>query len=342
MAECVHCNQPVPSTRKTCPHCGKDDPLAKQQVLLCSTCRGIVLAHHTECPHCAAPDPHDAGGPPRRMTRCSACQHNVSRLATRCPKCKAERHPDGDGAAPDKPVTRPHDPLRCPTCDAKLVSIEQRCLRCHPLALAKTSQTVAPSAGAASVDPFDVFPAERARLTGGSAVKAIVDPALLKRGAMTLPCVVCGQVVEVHRGPCPHCGTPDPLHVPDIEIKSTPMGQPVRVPMGLLITGVLVIAIVFGLFQLFGHASDDSGRKRRMWLAFGDKASDAAVAEMEQEAAALGVTTDAMIKVRFACLHADRRRPSTQALLAEAEQGTKDGHNRDEAVVAMAHRVCGR
>jgi len=274
------------------------------------------------------------------MTRCAGCQHNLSRAAARCPKCKTERAPDGDGVAPDKPAIRPHDPLRCPTCDARLVSAEQRCLRCHPLAPAKQVQLSVATDADAQKDPYDVFPVERARLTGGGTAKPLVDPPLSRHGAVTLPCVTCGQVVEVNRGPCPHCGAPDPLHVPDIEIKSAPLGQPLRLPTTLVLVGGIVIVVVFALIQVFGRASEDSGRRRRMWLAFGDKASDAAVAEMEQQAVALSVSTDTMIKVRFACLHADRRPPSTQALLAEAEQSAKDGHDRDQAVVALARRLC--
>jgi len=341
MAACVHCNQPVPSTRKTCPHCGKDDPLPKQPVLLCSTCRGIILAHHTECPHCAAPDPHDNSGPPRRMSRCAACQHNLSRVATRCPKCKAERSADNDGPAPDKPTKRQADPLRCPTCDARLVSAEQRCLRCHPLGAAK-AETDAADDAAAQQHADDVFLVERARLTGDAAAEQAALAAQSRRGATTLPCVVCGQIVEMDRGPCPRCGAPDPLRIPDIEGKAVPMGQPLRLPTKLLILGIFVVALAFVLFRLIGGAAEDAGRRRRMWLAFGDKASEAAVAEMEQEAATLAVSTDTLVKVRFACLHTNRRRPSTQALLAEAEQSTKDGHNRDEAVVALARRVCRR
>lgn len=345
MGVCVQCGQPVGNTSKPCPHCGIAVPVPARPILHCTTCHGIVEERHSSCPHCGAPDPAVAAAARRRLGRCCKCGHAVSLAASQCVRCLAPRQADGDdkcprcgrakqpchtscevcaGQATPLPIRNLVIPTRCGQCGTELSHVGVRCLRCNPL------PPPAAVVGPARQDPSDA----------GQGLPA--SPPISQPAALPDKCVVCGKLVAHGVKPCPMCGTPDPTDARAHALRGAT--APPRTLQGgsqVLTAMIAVICMLtVAVLLLASHTASDGSRRQRVREAFGDQATEVAMAQLEQEAEELAVSTDAMIKVRFACLRREIRRPPLSEMKAARDRAVGQGRSPDDAVVDVARAAC--
>lgn len=302
-------------------------------VELCCACKNPIDVRQLICPHCGDPEPRQASGKDKRIMRCIHCHHVISRRATRCPKCKADRETSAAGigitapsAASDAPPThqrartadassmqqrsgQAREP-RCGVCGSSLTLGSQRCERCD---------ATAPAPEAVSA-PTPSFPPNAERASS--------------------PCTTCGTAVQVGVKPCPYCRARDPSKLFDDE--KFKMESSWRVLGSKPVIAIVMVALVAAAAISFRASRIESDNDRRIWRAFGDGASEEAVNALKTEAAEVGVSSNTMIKVRFACLGVAKLRPSTYELSASAQAAEAQGLDRDASVLAFAVSRCRR
>lgn len=368
MGVCVQCGEPVGNTAKPCPNCGLAEPVPARPVLLCTTCKGIVEQRHTSCPHCGAPDLFAPATAQVRLGRCGKCAQAISLKSTQCVRCKTPRQIDADDECPrcgrpkaigsrtcdrceDQTAAGAARPTvasgkhRCPTCGMELSHAGVCCLNCQPLPIPAVAPVV-DSLRVADEKPNPVYAADDLlSLLVGKAQPPPVAAAAAPTAqnlSLNIRCVVCGNQIPRGVRPCPMCGSPEPTdlkaHMAAVTAVPPESLKGGRHIVTILITTICVLAVA--VLLLVSRTASDSSRHDRVRESLGDGATEEAILRMEQEAAELEVSTDTMIKVRFACLLRETKRPAMTELRTLRDRAAAQGHSPDEAVLMAARAAC--
>lgn len=368
MGVCVQCGEPVGNTAKPCPNCGLAEPVPARPVLPCTTCKGIVEQRHTSCPHCGAPDLFAPATAQVRLGRCAKCAHAISLRSTQCIRCKTPRQIDADDECPrcgrakavgsrtcelceDQTAAGAARPSiasgkhRCATCGIELSHAGVRCLNCQPLPVPGTAPVV-DLLRVADEKPraVDDTPDLLALLVGrAQPPPAATAPAPGPQNlSLNVRCVVCGNSIPRGVRPCPMCGSPEPTdlkaHMAAVTAVLSESLKGGRHLVTIMITTICLLAVA--VLLLVSRTSSDTLRHDRVRESLGDSASEEAIQKMEQDAAELEVSTDTMVKIRFACLMREQKRPGNTDLRVARDRAAAQGRSPDEAVLGAARAAC--
>jgi len=304
----------------------------------CGACAKDVATGRRACPHCGEPKPFDpAGAPGFRLSRCPQCFKPVSVAAEACAQCVAARQPQFDTAAmtvgakaqpvPAAPAPAVSTParrvtaVRCRSCGNPLLPGQTACIVCRV-----PRQTTGVRCGTCG----------RA-LTPAEIVCPVCLPVEAALAVPQLHCKTCDGVVQPGQKPCPHCQALDPAkeyQAPAIVLpRDRSRGLGLRLGLGAL--ALLAIAAVGG-----GALLQDKERRDRIRMAYGASATDALVATVEQDAEAIGVSTDVLVRVRRVCIARPRKQPGRDVLAAARGRALAAGQNGDLALVEAARAAC--
>ena len=105
-----------------------------------------------------------------------------------------------------------------------------------------------------------------------------------------------------------------------------------------MIAAICMLAVA--VLLLASRTTSDSTRRDRVRESLGDEATQESILRMEQEAAELDVSTEAMIKVRFACLLHETKRPALADMRVARDRAESQGRSPEDAVVSAARAAC--
>ena len=347
---CIDCGHPVGSGKRPCPKCGCVEPMPTKARHRCVSCGSGVMSVKQPCSHCGAPDPANPGPVTPAIVRCAQCGNPTHVAAESCRKCRAPSNqfdaytsplqqrtaptwspsssdvrpavgpsgPSDSGASarpPSGAIDRSRAPLAAPLWDPSRTPLERRSSELNAVPRPKSEPVVAAPEAPVAAQPVG-NPEDR------------------------VPCGRCGEVQPRGTKPCGRCGAPDPETAEPAPHRKPLLGL-VRFPV-LPVATTVVGLIALGALTWHTQQLEEEQRKQRIWLAFGARATTAKVQELEHEAQVVGVSTDALLRVRFVCLHRETLRPTTKALLQARLDAEKTGADGDVAVAEAARVACDR
>lgn len=311
------------------------------------------------CTHCGAPNPLDPGPVVPAVVRCAQCGHPTHVAAESCRKC---RTPNGSfNRSTSAPSFHESVEINRAAAEARAIStamgrpVSSATSRGVSGGVASAPTTLAAPLWDPTRTPIDTTSASHAVARAESdpdaderpsifppifpSLSATAEPptaALINR----VPCGRCGELQPRGTRTCPRCGVANPETAEPIQ-RRKPLFGFVKIPtLPLVVTIVGVIALT--AFTIFTSMTKEEERKRRIWLALGSKADAAKVAEVEKEAAYIGVSTDVLLRIRFYCLHRDEMRPSSAVMRQAKLSAERDGRDPEMAVSDLARGACGR
>ena len=313
----------------------------------CVSCGNGVMSVKQACTHCGAPDPLNPGPIVPAIVRCAQCGHPTHVAAESCRKC---RTPSGsftaNAAAPSF-----HESTEFGRVAAESRAISAAMGRQPSGGVATAPTTLAAPLWDPTRTPIDVSGAshlpKRPESDIVAAEKASIFPSLSVTAepptaslVNRVPCGRCGEPQPRGSATCGRCGVANPETAEPIE-RRKPLFGFVNIPtLPLVVTIVGLLAL--GGFTFYTQLTKEGERKQRVWLALGSKATEAKVAEVEKEAAYIGVSTDVLLRVRFSCLRRDEQRPSSAMLRQVRVNAERNGRDPGMAVSDAARSACGR
>ena len=154
-----------------------------------------------------------------------------------------------------------------------------------------------------------------------------------------IPCGRCGELQRRGLDKCPRCGVADPENAEPVAPRKTFSSLNVpRLPVTVAVVGLLAL----GAFSVYTHLVKAEERKTRIWQALGSEANETAVRAIMDQAERIGVTTDALLRVRYNCRRREALQPSLDHLRTVASQAARDGRDPDDAVAEAARVMCKR
>jgi hypothetical protein len=358
---CIDCGHPIGSGKRACPNCGCPEPMPTKARHKCVACGSGIMSMKQPCTHCGAPDPADPGPIVPAVIRCAQCGNPTHVAAESCRKC---RMPSGSfNSSISAPAFQESVEINRAAAEARAISTamgRQPSSLSNAARGASTGLPPSPTALAAPLwdptrNPLETMAGHpgqrRVDLDSEQADKPSIFPALFPSLSATaepptaalvnrVPCGRCGELQARGTRTCVRCGVADPETADPVE-RRKPLFGFVHIPtVPAIVTIVGLLAL--GGFTIFTSLTKEEERKHRIWLALGAKADEMKVAEVEKEAAYIGVSTDVLLRVRFFCLHREQMRPSTAVMRQARANAERDGRDSDNAVSDLARGACGR
>ncbi len=318
----------------------------------CVSCGNGVMTVKQPCSHCGAPDPLDAGPVVPAIVRCQQCGNPTHVAAEACRKC---RTPSG-GFTPDDaaPSFRESTEISRAAAEARAVAEATGRAQSSQFAARAASGGMAINPGPLAAPLWDptrapiethapvrrpisepvVFPSPSA----GS--EAAADPPLSASLVDRIPCGRCGELQPRGTRQCVRCGIADPERAEPLERRKPLFGLVTIPTLPLVVTIVGLLAL--GALTFYTQVTKEEQRKQRIWQAFGSQASESKIAQLEHEAAVIGVSTDVLLRIRFFCLHREAQRPSAAELRQIRVSAEAGGTDPEKAVSEAARGACGR
>ncbi len=336
---CIECGHPVGSAKRPCAQCGCAEPMPTKARHRCVSCGNGVMSVKQACSHCGAPDPLSPGPIVPALVRCSQCGNPTHVSASHCRKC---RTPSGSfvpnaeppvSSAPAEP-SRPASPGRQPSTERAARSVSGGApptLLAAPLWDPSRARPASP----APASPQPVPVAEPA-----PDESAPVDAPPTAVLANRVPCGRCAELQPRGTRTCARCGVADPENAEPLAHRKPLFGfvQLPTLPVAVALVGLLGL----GGLTAYTRIVKEEQRKQRVWAAFGSRATEQTVANVEQQAASIGVSTDVLLRIRFYCLHREAQRPSDAWLKQARVSAERDGRDPERAVSEVARSACGR
>ncbi len=303
---CVDCGHPVGSGTRMCPHCGCAEPMPAKATHRCVSCGNGLMSDKRPCTHCGAPDPLDSGPIVPALVRCGHCGNPTHVAAANCRKCRtAISQPASNGITPSFHGATETDR----TAAAIRNATESQVYVARPIS------------GGSVVD-------------GGSGVRAAPESARVP-APERITCGCCGELQASGAAICPRCGVASPgSAAPALGRKS---GKGFR-----LWAGAIVCLVAAAVLVAHAQVVKAGERKQRIREALGSDGSEDKIAEIVKEAAEIGVSTDALLRVRAHCLSREVPRPAMTELRHASIAAEAVGSDPEIAVMDAAHRACGK